>query len=101
DLSRWALLPPEDSATFLRMREPRPRRARGVPDRTVIRGESRSLTDTPRRRSPGELQVRRPCPQCLQAGGRGIPGPARSYPDEGRVTNCVTIAGHTAGQPRT
>jgi hypothetical protein len=47
-----------------------PGRARGVPDRTVISGESRSLTDTPHRRSPAKSQVGRSRPQCLQAGGQ-------------------------------
>jgi hypothetical protein len=38
-----------------------------VPGGTVISGESRSLTDTPRRRSPAVSQVRPPGPQSLQA----------------------------------
>jgi hypothetical protein len=33
------------------------RRVRGVPDRTVISGESRSLTGTPCRRSPAAGQA--------------------------------------------
>lgn len=45
-------------------------RARGVPDRMVISGEPRSLTDTPRRRSPAVSEVRPPAPHSLQAGGQ-------------------------------
>jgi hypothetical protein len=45
-------------------------RARGVPDRIVIGGGSRSLTGTPRRRSPAVRQVRSPGTQSLHARGR-------------------------------
>jgi hypothetical protein len=51
-------------------------RARSVPDRTVISGESRSLTDTPRWRSPVASQVERPALQSLQARDHGLLGPA-------------------------
>ena len=43
------------------------RRARDVPDWTVISGESRSLTGTPRRRSPAVGQVGQPEARSLQA----------------------------------
>ena len=43
-------------------------RARGVPDGTVIRGESRSLSDTPLQRSPAAGQIRQRGPRSLQAG---------------------------------
>jgi hypothetical protein len=42
-------------------------RACGVPDRTVICGESRSLTDTPCRASSAANHVSSPGPQSLQA----------------------------------
>ena len=52
-------------------RRDRRRRARSVPDRTVISGTSRSFTDTPHRRSPARGQVRRPGPQSCKEGVRG------------------------------
>jgi hypothetical protein len=44
-------------------------RARGMPDRTVISSESRSLTDTPHQQPPGMGQVRPLGSRSLQAGG--------------------------------
>src|ERR1022692_3033053 len=41
-----------------------------VPDRAVISGDSRSLTGTPHRRSPGISQVRQRGPRTLQAGSQ-------------------------------
>ena len=69
------------------------RRARGVPDRTVISGESRSLTDTPCRHSPGAGQVRRPRPRSLQAGGQGFESPNLSS------TRQNTILTHSRQEP--
>jgi hypothetical protein len=58
------------SAVHWRRWQPLQERARGVPDRTVVCGASRSLTGTPRGRSPAAGQFKPPCPQSLQAGVR-------------------------------
>jgi hypothetical protein len=50
-------------------------RARGVPDRTVISGESRSPAGTPHSLLAGVIQVGRLGQRSLQAGGQGFESP--------------------------
>ena len=63
--------------------QPGQRRARSVPDRTVIYGDLRSLTGTPRWRSPAAGLVRPPGSQSLQAGGQSIQGHSQGHSQSG------------------
>jgi len=66
-------------------------RARGVPDRTVISGEPRSLKDTSQGHSPAAPQVRPPDPQSLQAGGRVFLARSPSDPAASRRSDCGSV----------